>query len=88
MLDDYYQLCDIVEDDVHLVAELIRNKYQDKVKLSRIVEDCYCHRLHKYSTILDELLNMSIKDLRELIRKTRKLKTNSLFEVVEKGDVN
>lgn len=67
VMKDFYILCDVLDDDLDLVAELIHVHYPIKTKLSAIkadiqdateIENCGADRLKKYRTAINKALDM------------------------------
>lgn len=62
VIEDFYQLCDIMDDDMELVAIAIHLHYRKKIKLSAIKDDLefdnYSEaRLVKYWDAINEVLD-------------------------------
>lgn len=79
ILGDFFTLCEVLDDDLDLVAELIHKHHNINEKLSHVKDDvteCSLERIAKYHATINKLLDMPI----QYFKKHMENKNSNLFD--------
>jgi len=71
VLDDFYMICDICNDNLSIVIELVHFYHQEDERISRIKSDIMewseIDRLERYSKTFKNILSFDIRNVRHVI---------------------
>ena len=63
-LSDYYLLCEVMDDDIEMVAKIIHHHQKQKEKVNKIMENCENGKVLRYDEIIKEVLDQPINYIR------------------------
>lgn len=65
-IQDYYDLCEILDDNMAILASLIYMQGCDTSTIKKIITDLESLRVEKYATELDAILDLRMSTLRDI----------------------